>query len=110
MTNHQLCQFIITSFLKNPKEVSWAREIKMAQKIIKEYPDPTFWKSVDKNIKYNSLNFFLSEDGIKFLKSQKNLFDFQLEEPDNIVLEEHKVAEDVKIPVFKTTIMDFLKK
>lgn len=110
MTNHQLCQYIISSFLKSQKDISWPREMKMAQKIVKEYPDPTFWKSVDKNIKYNSLNFFLSEDGKKFLISQKNLFDFKLKEPDNIVLEEHKVAEDVKIPVFKATIMDFLKK
>ena len=66
----QLRQVVIESLLKpellenNAKKASfWARECKIASKLIKERPEEDFWNYFGLNYKLNSLAFLMSERG-----------------------------------------------
>lgn len=60
----------------------------------------------------NSLYWFLTEDGQKFLKQEKSKLDKQIDltyEEESVILENKKIGEDVKVDSKKQTLMNFLK-
>ena len=64
MSSHKLCQYIIKKYIQT--NINWPREIKIAQKLIKQYKGDKFWNNLN-SAKLNSLAWFLTEDGIKFI-------------------------------------------
>jgi len=107
MTKHNLCQFIVKSFVKSP---NWAKEIKIAQKLITEEFDEAFWISIPKEFEYTSLAYFLTDNGKKFLLREKEMKKLQLPEKEAIILEEKKFGEDKKFEPTVKTLREFLKK
>src|SRR5574343_742804 len=65
-----LQQFLVWKFLKEPNETNWAREIKIANKLIKRFPNVDYWNFVCPSFKIHSLAWFISRDGKKFLYEQ----------------------------------------
>jgi hypothetical protein len=92
------------------KTISWGREIKVLNKLKKQYKELEFWDSLDLGFKLNSLCYFLSADGKKliFQKYQKFKLDIDLARETNYDLESEKVGENIKVSKPKS-LMDFLK-
>ena len=106
LTNHKLCQFIIKKYI--PFNINWPREIKIAQKLLKEYKGYDFWNNLNQ-IKLNSLAWFLTEEGQRFInleiKKQK------LKEPNKEKhnIEEKKIGEDKNTCQKPKTILQFIR-
>ena len=106
MTNHKLCQFIIKKYIQT--NINWAREIKIAQKLIKEYKEYTFWNNLNQ-IKIPSLAWFLTEEGKKFINIQlkiKNLKDIK---KYSYKISEKKVGADKKTCQKPKTLIQFIR-
>lgn len=108
MTNHKLCQFIVNSFVQSP---NWAKEIKIAKKLISEEYNEDFWLSIPKERKFTSLAFFLAEEGQKTLRKYKNISKLDFPEKKEIILFEEECSKEPKQfqPTVKT-LLEFLKK
>ena len=106
MNNHKLCQFIIKKYI--PININWPREIKIAQKLTKEYKGYDFWNRLNQ-IKLNSLAWFYTEEGKRFinleLKKQK------LVETKSILyaLKEIKIGDDKKTCQKPKTALQFIR-
>jgi hypothetical protein len=94
MTSHKLCQFIIKKYI--PSNINWAREIKIAQKLLKQYKGYAFWNNLN-TIRLNSLAWFLMEDGQKFINTQ-----LKVQNLKEIKKESHQIC-DKKIGIDKNT-------
>lgn len=110
---HNRCKFLVTKFV-NKEGLNWAREIKIAKKLLKIYPSIEDWTALKLDFKLNSLAFFLTEEGkkhisiLKFNKSKENVLD--LFKTKKEVLNKEKVGEDVTKNTTKgNSLLDFLK-
>jgi hypothetical protein len=57
-------QYLCWRFLKDASQLTnWSGEIKLANRILKKYPDWSFWQKYVLEFKLNSLAWFLSKDG-----------------------------------------------
>lgn len=107
----------INKFLKESRVLSKqdSTEEKIAFIRLSSYftDDIDFWKFVNLPFRLNSLYYFLTEDGIKFLKDQKTKFDksnFELDiERKEYILEKDKIGEDVIVDRKKQSLMGFMK-
>lgn len=110
MTDHQKCQFIISKFCK--EKPNWAKEIKIAKKLLISYPDIKFWEQTEEKF-LKSLVFFLCEDGSKWLAEQdkKQKLEKQLAptESKKVVLSDKKFYVSTVVNNKPKTLMDFLK-
>jgi len=91
----------------------WPKEMKMANKLIKEYDlDFLLWVIPPYNKKVPSLAYFMADYGKEYLSSQ--FFNFKNEKTDltpkanNIQLSETKIGEDVVLDKKPRTLKDFL--
>ena len=66
-------QKLVKAFLFDSKNCSWAKEIKIANKLIKDHGFD-FLIFLEGRQKMPSLCWFLTDDGKQFLKDVKNLF------------------------------------
>ncbi len=74
---HKACVELITKFINYP---NWAKEMKIAKKLLSMSPDIESWMQLNLPNKINSLSFFLTTDGNVYIpESQKNpyLLDLQ---------------------------------
>ena len=102
---------VINNLLIIPKDKRrpfWAREMKLLNSLINQFPKESFWKTLTFNKKYDSLAYFVSEYGKKILKKRYNEYNYKIPKPPKIKLGD-KVGEDKKIIKNKTTIKDFFK-
>lgn len=60
-------------FLKRDKPIDYGRESKIANRLLKEH-DFEFWESLELNFFLNSLAFFLTENGKKYIKEHAERF------------------------------------
>lgn len=104
---HQSCKLIVASILKG--KINWGREIKIAKKLLVEYPDRAFWESLYMDTYPTSLSIFLTNGGKKFLIKQYREFKLT-ESSDEIKLEESPVVAIVPTNVTKKpkTIQQFV--
>ena len=66
---------VISKILEIPKTQKrpfWAREMKMLNTLIEEFNDKEFWQKVNFNKKYDSLAYFISPYGKKYLRRKFN--------------------------------------
>lgn len=111
-TKHKTCQYVIEKYVEKAK-INWPREIKIAQKLLRFYPEQEFWEDLPPLIKLNSLAYFLGGEGIGYLKEM--YMTFSHENPENNsdtsdgLAALPKVGEDVRIKNVVKNLRDFLR-
>ena len=102
----------ILKFVKKDSSLVWPREMKMVNSLFKIFPKEEFWNSLELKFKLNSLCWFLSDEGRKFLNIEYKKFNFEPEKPktfdlvNNNIAFEGKIGETVQAPM---TVREFLK-
>ena len=105
-------QKLINKFIKDPKSI-WGhpteikREIKIAKKLF-ALKGQKFWEEAYLSFKLNSLAWFLSSDGEKYIKKQELLLKTPTIKPKIYKLEKDKIGEDKKVTFKPRTLMEFL--
>ena len=90
--NHKLCQLIVKKYIKN--NINWAREIKIAQKLIKKFNSFKFWDNLQElKSPPPSLAWFLKPQGKIFLLKEYEAFNLNLDKV-KIDLQKNKVQDD----------------
>lgn len=71
-TEVEQIKFLVPKFLKEQdlKKIIWPREMKIWKKLIKKAPF-SYWEKLEIPFKLNSAAWFLSTDGVMYLKSLK---------------------------------------
>lgn len=105
--NHKLCQLIVKKFVKG--NVNWAREIKIAQKLVKRFNSFDFWNNLKElGSPPPSLAWFLKPEGKAFILKEYESFNLNLNQ--NIIkLQENKIEEDKNICKKPKTLLEFIK-
>jgi len=86
----------IKKFLKDNNNILWAKEMKMVKNLFKIFPNEEFWKSLKLNFKLNSLCWFFSDEGRKFLNKEYKKFNLDLPEIKKFEIENNNIAFDIK--------------
>ena len=106
-------QIFVERYLKDTKVLKaagWRREVAIAKKLFNKFQDDNFFTSLKLDFKLNSLAWFLTKDGLKFLHEQQGLFRLALPEKKRYT---KKLGDKILGPKEKTaskpkTILDFL--
>ena len=102
----------VLKFVKKDSSLLWPREMKIVNSLFKIFPSEDFWQFVQLDFKLNSLCWFLSDDGRKFLNSEYKKFKFEPQKPKSFELKNNdiafngKIGETVKPPM---TVREFLE-
>lgn len=110
---HSRCKLLVSKFVLKD-QLNWPKEIRIAKKLLKEYPDFNTWTQLKLDFKLNSLAFFLTDEGkvhltiLKFNKSKENVLDLFSKQSESIG--EEKLGQDVKTDSKPLSLKDFLKK
>ena len=103
---------MVENFLKGKgnhlTSAGWARETKIAKKILNLYPSVYLWQQVDLGFLLNSLAYFLTPEGKYTLVIQHKKIAFRLKKHKPYKLSRRKIGKDKKIIGRKKTLMDFL--
>lgn len=94
-------QFIIWKFVK-PENVNWPREMKVAKELFNIYPDLEFWNNLRLNFKLNSLVWFKTFDGKKYLSNEKTMT-----KSNKVEILDEKIGKDEEVKKLPT-LKDFL--
>lgn len=86
----------IKKFIKDPKNIIWPKEMKMVKSLFKIFPSQNFWDGLELNFKLNSLCWFLSDDGRKFLNTEYKKFNLNLPETKKFEIENNNIAFESK--------------
>jgi hypothetical protein len=86
----------VKKFLKDSSNILWPREMKMVKSLFKIFPNEAFWKNLELTFKLNSLCWFLSDDGRKFLNVEYKKFNLTLPEAKKFEIENNNVAFHTK--------------
>jgi hypothetical protein len=70
----------IKKFIKDHSNLIWPKEMKMVKLLFQIFPNEDFWNSLELSFKLNSLCWFLSDDGRKFLNKEYKKFNLNLPE------------------------------
>ena len=101
-------QQIIAAFIieKDYDKIDWPREMKIATSLVKKY-NFEFFMSMKGMIGLNSLAWFISEAGKKFINDVKRYQSTSFRK-DHLELEAQPVAEQVSINKKPNSLKDFL--
>ena len=86
----------------------WPREIKISQKLIKNYNGYSFLNSL-KDLKLPSLAWFLTDEGKKFIATEQIKDKLILERPEKIELQENKLGQDKKVCQKPKSMLEFIR-
>jgi hypothetical protein len=86
----------IKKFIRETSNISWPKEMKMIKILFKIFPNESFWQNLELNFKLNSLCWFLSDDGRKFLNKEYKKFNLQLPEAEKFEIENNNIAFERK--------------
>ena len=106
-------QIFVERFLKDTKSLKvagWRREVAVAIKLFDKFQDDNFFTSLKLDFKLNSLAWFLTKDGLKFLYKQQSLFRLALPEKKEYTLGDKILGPKGKTSRKPKTITDFLNK
>jgi len=70
-------KFIIEKLvIRDPSKIGpfWAKQTKLARRLLEKYPDSEFWTKVDFPRKYEDLLYLMGEKGDKLIKSLQRQF------------------------------------
>jgi hypothetical protein len=82
----------VKKFLKDSSSIVWPKEMKMVKSLFKIFPDEGFWKGLELNFKLNSLCWFFSDSGRKFLNQEYKKFNLELPETKTFEVDNNNVA------------------
>ena len=71
----------IKSLVKDPAKIVWPREMKIVKTLFTIFPNDSFWSTIQMRFKLNSLCWFLSDDGRKFLNTEYKKYNLELPQP-----------------------------
>lgn len=103
-----ICKLIISKMVVKEK-INWPREMKIAKKLLELYPDSSFWKKINSQ-QYFSLSYFLTPEGLDFLKTQEKLAALNIEATEQTKELGEKIGEDFKFTPSTKTLIQFLRK
>ena len=86
----------VKKFLKDTNSIVWPKEMKMVKSLFKIFPNEDFWRGLTLNFQLNSLCWFLSDDGRKFLNQEYKKFNLTLPETKKFKIENNNIAFEVK--------------
>jgi hypothetical protein len=87
----------VKRFVKDSSSILWPREMKMVKSLLKIFPNEDFWNGLQLNFKLNSLCWFLSDEGRKFLNKEYKKFNLNVPEVKTFEIENNNLAfEDKK--------------
>lgn len=86
----------IKKFVKDHSSIIWPKEMKMVKSLLKIFPNEDFWNGLKLNFKLNSLCWFLSDDGRKFLNQEYKKFKLELPETKKFEIENNNIAFESK--------------
>lgn len=101
----------VLKFVKKDASLVWPREMKMVNSLFKIFPNDSFWASLELKFQLNSLCWFLSDEGRKFLNLEYKKFKFEPNKSEVYDLENNnidfngKIGETVQAPM---TVREFL--
>jgi hypothetical protein len=107
--SHEICKLIVNRCVADLKGLNWAKEIKMAKKLLDKFPKIEFWQAVNIDLKPTSLAFFLTSQGESALYREQQRQTLELQKPQTPVLQAEKIGEDKTFQPTKKTLKDFLK-
>jgi hypothetical protein len=99
----------IKRMLDGDKSIDYRLDMMTATKVFKIFNnDLDFLSKVKAPFKLEgSIKYFLTADGMKYLKKKKLEFDYKPKNSEKMVAHRHKMGEDIKIEKRKT-LRDFL--
>jgi len=108
-------QIFVERYLKDPKSLKvpgWRREVAIAKKLFDKFQDDNFFTSLKLDFKLNSLAWFLTKDGLKFLYKKQSLFRLALPKKSeySYELEDKILGPKGKTQKKPKTIIDFIDK
>ena len=86
----------VRKFIKDSSNIIWPKEMKMVKSLFKIFPNEDFWNGLELSFKLNSLCWFLSDDGRKFLNKEYKKFNLNLPEVKNFEIENNNIAFENK--------------
>lgn len=86
----------VKKFLKDSSNIVWPKEMKMVKSLFKIFPNEDFWNTLELNFKLNSLCWFLSDEGRKFLNKEYKKFKLELPETKKFEIENNNIAFESK--------------
>jgi hypothetical protein len=86
----------VKKFLKDSKNIIWPKEMKMVKSLFKIFPNEKFWEGLELTFKLNSLCWFFSDDGRKFLNKEYKKFKLELPETKKFEIENNNIALENK--------------
>jgi hypothetical protein len=86
----------IKKFLKDNSNIVWPKEMRMVKTLFKIFPNEDFWDNLELAFKLNSLCWFLSDDGRKFLNKEYKKFNLNLPEVKKFEIENNNIAFEYK--------------
>ncbi|HIB42874.1 MAG TPA: hypothetical protein EYO37_02675 [Nitrospina sp.] len=109
-----LNQFIINKFLDKPKalwknKVAVSREMGLTKKLIDRYPLRAFWAALPPKFSAESLSWYISPQGLAYLKVEYAKFGLDLTPPVRHNVSDAKFGEDKVMSKKTTNIKDFIK-
>ena len=109
-----LNQFIINKFLDKPKalwknKVAVSREMGLTKKLIDRYPLRAFWAALPPKFSAESLSWYVSPQGLAYLKVEYAKFGLDLAPPVRHNVSDAKFGEDKVMSKKTTNIKDFIK-
>jgi hypothetical protein len=107
MSKHKLCQLIVKKFIRG--NINWAREIKIAQKLIKKFNCFEFWNNLKElGSPPPSLAWFLKPEGKAFLLKEYEAFKLNLNK-EEVILSKNKIGEDKNVCQKPKTLVQFIR-
>lgn len=86
----------VKRFIKDSSSILWPREMKMVKSLLKIFPNEDFWNNLELKFKLNSLCWFLSDDGRKFLNTEYKKFNLDLPEAKTFEVDNNNIAFENK--------------
>lgn len=86
----------VKKFIKDGQNIFWPKEMKIVKSLLNIFPNEDFWNSLELSFKLNSLCWFLSDDGRKFLNQEYKKFNLELPEIKKFEVENNNIAFESK--------------
>ena len=111
----KLAKFIVSKFMPDLPASQWAKQLAMANKLIKKFPDLKFCQTLPRPssdvVKFFSLSWFISNKlGSHYLNDHNLIYD-KVEEPTkkDYNFQEEKIGEDFQVKTKPKTPLDFFE-
>lgn len=91
-------QYLVWKFCEKPSQTNWPREIKIANSLLRLYPEVEFWQCAELNFKIESLCYFLGEKGLDQLKFFYLKYKYRLPEKIKPQDLKEKIGQDSSPP------------